>query len=49
VLGQSGSSKDNSTILGTGQFHIEDLYSQTVLTILSKLDHFFDNPIEEDV
>lgn len=29
--------------------HLEDLSSEFMLTILNKLDHYFDNPIDENV
>lgn len=46
--GESANSQ-TSTIFGTSHFHLEDLHSQLVATLLTKLDHFFDNPIEENV
>ena len=29
--------------------HLEDLYSDFMHTILYKLDHYFDNPVDENV
>ena len=39
----------NQSNFANKHLHLEDLNTEFMLTILNKLDHYFDNPIDENV